>query len=165
MPNKPDIVLRNGLRNIASLPTVASHSKKSIFILDIINGNFDIFCATKVNVAWHNVKERDSISERFRGQLEFSKFIYSNNTDKQFTDTYQRGGTITVCQGPMCARMISNGVDSSRLGRWSWIKIRGSRDITLVIITMYHPVFNTGALSTYQQQKAVRLDKDDDSCP
>jgi hypothetical protein len=46
---------RLGLRNINSLPVYGNHSKNEFFIRDIQNGEFDIFCATEINVAWHNI--------------------------------------------------------------------------------------------------------------
>jgi hypothetical protein len=165
MPSKKEGHLRLGLRNINSLPINSSHSKNSIFTAEIMDGNFDIFCATEVNVAWSNLSEKDKCSERFRGHFEFAKIITSNNKDNTYSDKFQRGGTLMVCQGHTCGRVISSGTDDNILGRWTWMKLRGCRGLSVVIATVYRPVFNKGALSTYQQHKNVLRDKDIDTCP
>jgi hypothetical protein len=165
MPIKTNSTFRIGLRNINSLPVMSSHSKNHIFTNDIREGEFDVFCATEVNVAWQNVPEQDRIQERFRGHLEFAKYVYSNNKDAEFKEKYQRGGTLTICQGPSCGRVIEWGSDPTLLGRWSWVKIRGCNGLQLLVVTLYRPVISQGALSTYQQHKNILLDKDIDECP
>jgi hypothetical protein len=98
-----------------------------IFTAEILEGNFDIFCATEVNVAWSNVPAKDRPTERFRGHSEFSKIVTSNNGDKTYEDKFQRGGTMMMCQGRSCGRIISTGYDDNILGRWTWIKLRGCK--------------------------------------
>jgi hypothetical protein len=97
------------------------------------------------------------IHERFRGCLEFSKYVTSNNSDKEYEEKFQRGGTMITSSGPICARVIETGKDKRSLGRWSWIFLQGTKVMTMIIITIYQPVYSTGALSTYQQQKASLL--------
>jgi hypothetical protein len=165
MPPKTDGIIRIGVQNINSLPVNKTHSKNDIFIQEINNNAFDVFCATEINVSWTNLEPSDKLQERFRGKLEFAKFVSSHNLDKNYKDTFQRGGTMTVCSGPMCARVVENGNDKRRLGRWSRIKLRGCKNRTLVIVTLYRPVYSQGALSTYQQQKSVLLDDNVTECP
>jgi hypothetical protein len=158
-PIKGDNVLRIGLKNINSLPLQSSHSKNTILTSDIISGNFDLFCATEINLAWHNVPTNLRVKEHFRGHFEFAKIITSNNKDILFKDTYQRGGTLMVCNGSMCGRIMATGEDHL-LGRWTWMKLRGTNELKVVIVTVYRPVFSEGALSTYQQHKNVLRDQD-----
>ena len=47
----------------------------------------------------------------------------------------QQGGTLTAALGGLTGGVIEKGSD--KLGRWSWIKIRGKKDKKLVIITGY----------------------------
>jgi hypothetical protein len=123
LPPKLDGVFRIGFRNINSLPRINQHSKNDEFVNDILNGELDIFGGSEVNIAWHNVKGVDKAHERLRGKLEFYKLVTSHNNDHEFLDTFQRGGTITVCSGSMCARDIESGSDSKTIGRWSWLKL------------------------------------------
>jgi hypothetical protein len=162
---KMEGILRLGLRNLNSLPVKRTHSKNEAFTRDIIEGDFDIFCGTETNIAWHNVKGHDRINERFRGQFEIAKHVTSYNKDPEFKEQFQRGGTIISSVGPVCSRIIEQGNDPRSLGRWSWIKLRGAKNMSLVVITVYRPVYATGALSTYQQQKTKLLQDDITECP
>jgi hypothetical protein len=165
LPEKDDGIFRLGLRNINSLPLSKNHSKNELFINDIIAGAFDIFCATEVNLAWHNLPYQDRIKERFKGSLEFAKFVTATNKDKELKEPFQRGGTMTICSGPICARTVDAGCEKHVLGRWSWIKVRGCQGLTLIVATLYRPVTASGALSTYQQHKSVLMDNNIDECP
>jgi hypothetical protein len=112
---------RIGLRNINSLPIYKKHSKNDFFIQDIEEGDFDVFCSTEINVAWHNLTVTDRIQERFRRKLEFAKYITSHNTDQEYKTKQQSGGTMTICKGNICARTVESGSEG-KLGRWSWLK-------------------------------------------
>jgi hypothetical protein len=101
----------------------------------------------------------------FQGHLEFAKFISSDNKDATYKDKFERGGTLTVCQGNLCARTYAYGTEKTILGRWSWIKIRGRQGLSIVIATVYRPVKSDGVLSTYQQHQSVLLDLGIDACP
>jgi hypothetical protein len=48
---------------------------------------------------------------------------------------------------------------------WSWVKLRGKPGLSLVIASLYRPVYSTGALSTYQQHKTLLLKDGTDECP
>jgi hypothetical protein len=56
-------------------------------------------------------------------------------------------------------------VDPSKLGRWSWMRLRGKSNLTLHLATVYHPVVSAGATSAYQQQRQWLYSKDIDTCP
>jgi hypothetical protein len=125
-----------GLRNVNSLPTKATQSENDILLNDIMEGQFFIFCATEVNLAWNNLRAADNLKERFKGKLEFAHYVSSNNLDKQYKEQYQRGGTL-INSGSICARIIESRRDKSILGRWSWVCLRGENNSTLVVCTVY----------------------------
>jgi hypothetical protein len=60
---------------------------------------------------------------------------------------------------------MDHGSDESILGRWSWMRLRGSNGRTLRFVNVYRPVVSNGATSAYQQQKSVFLDQGLDDCP
>jgi hypothetical protein len=157
LPKKTDGILRIGVKNINSLPLSSTHNKNDLFINDIMEGEMDIFCATEINICWKNIPHHHQIKERFQGKLEMAKYVPSYNKDEHYKEQFQRGGTLTVCLGHTCARTIQTGTDIRNLGRWSWIQVRGSKGLNLIVATLYRPVKSTGALSTYQQQKNVLL--------
>jgi hypothetical protein len=72
---------------------------------------------------------------------------------------------ITITTNKVCYRIITSGTDESRIGRWSWILLRGKNGIRVRIITLYRPVKSIGATSTYQQQRQLFMDENTDECP
>ena len=163
--DKSDSTFRVGFRNINSLPMQATDIKNDIIIRDIRQYNFDVFGMAETNVAWQHVPQRDRVYDRFKGKLEFSKFVSSNNKDPEFIDKQQSGGTLTMCHGHACARVMDCGRDNSILGRWSWLRLRGSNGRTLRFVTVYRPVLSHGATSAYQQHRSVLLEQGIDECP
>jgi hypothetical protein len=85
--------------------------------------------------------------------------------DKNFHEKRQFGGTATISINTACHRIILSGVDPTKMGRWSWSLFRGKNNLQVRIVTLYRPVFSTGATSTYQQQKRHQLEHDIDTCP
>jgi hypothetical protein len=110
-----------------------------MLIKDVIDGDFDIFCLTETNVAWYNVPSSDQPTNRFRGKLKFSKYITSHNQDKEYKGKQQSGGKMTICRNNICSRIIETGKEGM-LGRWSWVKIRGNKGLSIIIATVYRPV-------------------------
>jgi hypothetical protein len=106
LPKKCEDILRIGLQNVNSLPIKKSHCKNEEYINDIHQGKFDIFCATEINIAWHNMENEHNLKERFKGCLEFAKYVTSHSNDKNFDEKFQRGGTMITCSGSTCARII-----------------------------------------------------------
>jgi hypothetical protein len=162
---KPQGIFRVGLRNINSLPTQRTYSKNKQLIQDIKEYGIDCMGTTEINLAWQNLPYLDQLHERFRGMFEFAKYTSANNRDPQFKDCKQSGGTMNIVQGNTCARIIDTTVDTRRLGRWVSTLFRGQRGLKLRVVTVYRPVLSIGSLSAYQQQKAVLLDSDIDTCP
>jgi hypothetical protein len=120
----------------------------------------------EVNLAWQNLEYQDQIQERFRGMFEFNKIISSNNrTDKTFAEKKQSGGTMTLVNGELCARVLDTQIDNRKLGRWCSVLFRGKHGLKLRVLTVYRPVHSLGPLSAYQQQRRVLLDNDIDLCP
>jgi hypothetical protein len=162
---KADHIFRLGFRNINSLPTQRSDPKNLQLVQDIKEAQIDLMGLTEINLAWQNLPLVDQIRERFRGLFEFSKIVSANNRDKTFDTKQQSGGTMMILQGFCCSRAFDVESDPLKLGRWCSLVLRGKRGMKLRVITMYRPVFSTGPLSAYQQQRNVLLDHDIDDCP
>ncbi len=162
---KSESTFRIGFRNINSLPQQSTDIKNDMIIRPVRQYEFDVFGFVETNLAWQNLHQRDRVYDRFKGKLEFSKFVSSNNKDPEFLEKQQSGGTLIVCQGHACARVMDCGSDDSILGRWSWLRLRGSNGRTLRFVSVYRPVFSNGATSAYQQHRSVLIEQGIDDCP
>jgi len=59
-------------------------------------------------------------------------------------------------------RIVRAGNNTTSMGRWSWVQLRGREQFTLRIVTFYRPCYSTGPSTTYQQQirRLAALDRD-----
>ena len=69
--------------------------------------------------------------------------------------------------GKKTHRVIRQGVDETGLGRWSWTRYRGKRDITLRVICAYCPCkpYTVGISSAYSQHQRIFNISNDTRCP
>jgi hypothetical protein len=72
---------------------------------------------------------------------------------------------MTITKGRIMFRVISQGVDRSRMGRWCWTLLSGRRGIKTRVITAYRPCLSNGIKSTYRQQKRILDAKKCNDCP
>jgi Reverse transcriptase (RNA-dependent DNA polymerase) len=165
LTDKQENEIRITLRNISSLPQVAVHNKNDILLSELAASQADIYCATEINLAWQNLAQENSLQERFRGKMEFAKFVSANNKDTSYKGAYQPGGSLIITSGKLCGRIRESGTEQNILQRWAWIKLQGRNDTKVVIATLYRPVMSNGPISTYQQHKNQLLDQDIDTCP
>ncbi len=165
MSTKERGIFRIGFRNINSLPVQRSHPKNLKLIEDIKEANVDCMGIAEVNLAWQHLPYTDQLHERFRGTCEFAKFVSANNRDPKYSERKQSGGTMTIVNGNMSARIIGIANDPRQMGRWCSILFRGKNGLKFRVITIYRPVHSLGSLSAYQQQRYTLLDSDIDVCP
>lgn len=143
------------MRNIDSLPASYGELKSTGIITDIQDAQLDIVGLSKMNLAWQNIQGDNSLHLRFRKNFEACKFVSSNNrTDSPVGTTTQFGGTLTGTTGRITYRVHSCGYDTTKLGQWSWIAIRGANNSITRVVTCYRPCRNSGETTTYQQQLA-----------
>jgi hypothetical protein len=114
---KPENSFRIAFRNIKSLPTSANNNRNEKLVEDINKGEFDIFGAAEVNICWKNMHDKDRLRERFRGCFEAAHYIASYNQDKNCHEKRQFGGTTIISTNKACHRIISSGVDPTKMGR------------------------------------------------
>ncbi len=63
----------------------------------------------------------------------------------------QPGGTGVAVFNHLAHHAQKAGDNPSRLGRWSWMKLKEKGSQVTHIAALYHPCFSDGPLSTYQQ--------------
>ena len=64
---------------------------------------------------------------------------------------HQPGGTGIAVFNALSHKALKPGGDETGLGRWSWVRLRGTSGQVLRIVAAYRPCYSAGPLSTYQQ--------------
>ena len=159
--------LRVGYVNINGLPDFNDHSKNSILFEAISSLNPGIMGMSEINRCWRHIPYDHRWADRTRGWWESSNSCVSYNRKDCNTSTYQPGGNILLSTGKATHRIISQGTDESGLGRWSWTRYRGKRNITLRVICAYRPCkpHTPGANTVYAQHQRLFNITNDNRCP
>jgi hypothetical protein len=113
-----------------------------------------ILCLQELNNAWHMHPPEFRLQERIRGWFQ-SMFVKCAWYYKYKSDSIQVvGGAAIIVQGDAVGRVMSSGVDPLGLGRWVWVQFRGMAERSLVVVSVYRPVYNpAGPLSVWSQHK------------
>jgi hypothetical protein len=98
-----------------------------------------IFGFTEPNLNWSDPGVKDTIGKVSRTVLKRYRMQTSESVEPGM-ERYKPGGTLTVAVQPWCGRIADRGDDTTGLGRWSWIKLRGTQNKFVFVITAYRPV-------------------------
>ena len=153
MGKKQPGTIRFMLQNVDGIPTHEDGDLK----LDCLNQftkkhQIDIITLTELNTAWDKLPYTARLPSKTRGWWEACHWSISHNKKDQHGDSFQPGGTAIAAVNAWAHRTTTPGDDSSGLGRWSWIRIRGRDNHFLRVVAVYRPCKSNGHLTTYQQQ-------------
>ena len=98
-----------------------------------------IFGFTEPNIHWRHPGAMDSLTQTTRKVLKYYR-MQVTESDEPTNGPYKPGGTTTTIVQPWCGRVADRGEDALGLGRWSWIKIKGTQNKATYCITAYRPV-------------------------
>jgi hypothetical protein len=159
-------ILRIGFQNIGGIQLKPNKLKDDIIRRGITKYEFDIFGMAEINVDWRLLPEEDRLQFRTKGWWESLHLSTSNNTTSHPITPHQYGGTAVWSIDKTVHRVISQGKDTSMLGRWSWTRYRGRDNQTLRVIAAYRPnPAKKGLFTVYAQQKSFFNQHSDNRCP
>ena len=121
----------------------------------------DIFGFSETNLDWlrHTVRDKcGKICNDFYG----SSLLATSTSSLRSNGNYKPGGTCTGLTQAYCGRYQTSGSDPHGLGRWSYIRLNGKQDKSLVVVTAYRVCQgNIGAAGTstafHQEWHLLRL--------
>ena len=121
------------------------------------NWQANIICMAETRVAWEIRKVRDLVGKELRKVDRYASVIGSSS-EIFCADAYKPGGTGMLCDGNWNSRVVNKGNDPHKLGRWSYLTLRGRNDFLVTIITAYrccvsNNVNNEGLTTAYAQQE------------
>ena len=157
MAAKRDNVLRIMLHNINRLPISAKSDKSRQLISTIANKQIDVALLTEIGLCWKLLDNKDQWFERVRMSFQSSRseFAY-NKTEMECTEVVQFGGVGAMAMDDVSHRVVSQGSDPTKLGRWSWIRMEGKQGHHLPVVAAYRPVVSIGIGTVYSQQTLTK---------
>ena len=152
---KPSKTIRVCSVNVNSLG-LTKHSPKDKEIKQFIDTyDVDIMCLTEVNVKWSLLEVEDTIWDRTSHWFENIKLGDGFNTNDPNALKHQPGGTVIIARDKIALTCVS-GSDESKLGRWSWVIIKGANGLNTRVVSAYSPSGSgRGPSTVYSQQLSV----------
>lgn len=135
-----------------------SAEKLTGILATLRNWNANILCLAETQCAWENHVCRNNVESELRKIDGYAGMIGSSSCTA-CCNVYKPGGTLTVYDGSWAGR-ITKGVDTNKLGRWSFVTIEGRNSTYLTIVTAYRCCKGqsnqtTGMASSFCQQESI----------
>ena len=152
-------VIRISFQNINGFLAGEKGYKSGLIKNFMLENSVDIYGMSEMNTNWRIVGKKNTLEDLCRGWFENKKVVTAYNQYDRKCDKHQPGGTAIIARGEMALRNMGIGQDSRKLGRWSWIRLRGKDGITLRVVLVYFPTVKKeiGKKKVYMQQKAALL--------
>ena len=110
---------------------------------------------SEVNVAWQHLRTDQRLGQRLQDSFgtSYTQCAWFREYPA-IQSSRQYGGCAIVALNSAVGRVVGSGADSSGLGRWCWLRLRGKANTHVRIICAYRPVKNMrDSNSVYNQQK------------
>lgn len=133
----------------------------------LIRHQVDICGWQEIGFANHLLPRHERMAERMRDSRWKSVRTSTSSNTHEDVDRFQWGGTSTIAFNLFAHMTHSSGVDTTGLGRWSWILLEGHYGIRVRIITAYNPckTRSTQLSTVYAQHRRYFLTQKVDTCP
>jgi hypothetical protein len=140
--SKPDNMIRIMYKNFSSLSLFAMgpmHHKK-IYQLNKLMSNYgvDFLAGYETHTDWRFINEEDNKYCNLFGNGLLTRGVCASNINDRKVRHNQWGGTCISAVGQISAFVTEVEVDSTGLGRWSWMYVGGGGKQTHVILA-YQP--------------------------
>ena len=151
---KEDGVIRFFYENFDGLPlTKRKGTFQKYRKLDLLRKRLelDVIGGTETQMNWNRIAREDQLKEKMGDAG--AKIVTSHNMN-ECVGARQQGGTCTMAFGDTASLTVGSGCDTTGLGRWSWISIRGARGGVTRVLTAYQPVrARKGHSTVYSQHR------------
>ena len=118
--------------------------------------NANIVCLAETQTAWEVPSVSRAVMKEIRRQDQYGGFVGSSSAVAT-ASVVKPGGSAIFFDGDWGCRIIEKGEDPHKLGRWSYIKIKGRNNCKLSIFSVYrcckhNNIKLVGLTSSYSQQ-------------
>ena len=118
-----DQYFKLGFLNVNGLQAEKWKEKNTEIFRTIKKYQFDVMGLSEVNIYWPKINHTNRWEDRVAiGKWNNTRSSISYNKHDSATLAFQPGGCIQLITDRASARFISDGKDSSGLGRWTWTR-------------------------------------------
>jgi hypothetical protein len=124
------------LQNPYSLDASTSYRKLDLFARNLAAYQVNIGCLLETNANWKQPSVLRQCHATLRKHLKHHILINLCSTATA-RHSYLSGGTVSIAANNWTGQIASLGSDPHRLGRWSYIRVKGKTDQQLLIVMVY----------------------------
>ena len=116
----------------------------------------DILMVTELNLNLHNKSIKSRLIQTVKQYDKYAKVQFSYPPENpNTTRAFNMGGTMIIVQGALAGRIGTQGAD--KLGRWSWMELKGDGDKSLILTCAYRVGRSKGTIGgTSISQQEIR---------
>ena len=118
----------------------------------MVNEGIEIIGIAEVNINWSKIIIKENIYSSKDIWFKERSIITGYNKSTLSDGPFQSGDTAIMAVGKVSCRTIKTGKEFSKLGCWSWMLLRGKKNIRTIIITVYCPIVSASTGGAYSQQ-------------
>ena len=119
---------RNGLEKM----------KRDLLKATLIASDADVMGLSEIGRNEYNMDLENRPSKIMKSWFENGMAMSAWNNDS--ITTYEPGGSMILSRDKSTAHTIKRGTDSRKLGRWTWITVRGKSERCTTFVSAYRPV-------------------------
>ena len=151
---KGEGICRILLQNPGGIGPQAKSLKMSALQDAVIAHDLDVLALAETNVNWSKCPTRDNLWSRTRGWTSHRRLRTDCNRRDPSAPKCLSGGTALLAFNQIAHRLVEHGGDPRGLGRWSWMRFKGSGNPSARIVCAYVPNFRSrnSHWSAYDQQ-------------
>jgi hypothetical protein len=113
-----------------------------------------VLCLPETNTNWDQAGQH-TIPHTMLHRTWKNSSSQTSRVPENFLSQYQPGGTATVVCDNWLSRIIQKGEDPMRLGRWTYMTLKGKGPGLITIITGYNTSPSQGETTFFQQQHCL----------
>ena len=135
-------------------PNPNNHKSHNAMMFLSRKSQADIVCLAETNLRWPSLQYNSRLNHRLKSVYQEYYSVASYNKHENLGKC-QRGGTCSFAVNQITHRVRRSGVDSSGMGRWSWIQLEGRNGHITRVMTAYRPCrapTTSGLTTNWDQQ-------------
>jgi len=97
----------------------------------------DIMAMAELNMAWDCLEYKDRLPAKTCRWWEANHWSVTHNKQDKYSDSFQPGGTTIVVLNALSHKSTQPGDNTTGLGQWSWVQLRGKEEHFLQLVSLY----------------------------
>ena len=107
----------------------------------MLENKIDAMGMQETNIYWHKMRNKHKIQDRFIGCREEGgcHLLTAYKSSDKISERSQYVGAFLITLNILATRTLENGVDETKLGKWTQTRYIGSKGKIFHVVSVYRP--------------------------